>query len=138
MILLLQNSIQNYFTTKRHLTIFFAFNKEFDMSWRFKILKKLHKFGFRGQLPNYIQNFLLSRYFNIRLGDQLLKIYELINGVPQGSVLSPTLFNVTINNRTENVSRPVKCALFRDDITMFILCVNVLQGHQFCKKQRII
>ena len=41
------------------------------------------------------------------------------NGVPQGSVLSVTLFLLAINNIVENIELPVKCCLFADDLTIY-------------------
>ena len=37
-------------------------------------------------------------------------------GVPQGSVLSVTLFNIKINNIVKNINSGTNCALYVDDI----------------------
>ena len=59
-------------------------------------MKDLHDIGLRGRLPNYISNFLSDRSFNVRIGSTLSDTFEQEQGVPQGSILSPTLFNIKI------------------------------------------
>ena len=61
-------------------------------------MKDLHDIGLRGRLPNFISNFLSDRSFNVRIGSTLSETFEQEQGVPQGSILSPTLFNIKINN----------------------------------------
>ena len=38
------------------------------------------------------------RSFNVRIGSTLSDTFEQEQGVPQGSTLSPSLFNIKINN----------------------------------------
>ena len=40
-------------------------------------------------------------------------------GVPQGSVLSVTLFNIKINNIVKNINSGTNCVLYVDD---FLIC----------------
>ena len=55
--------------------------------------------GLRGNLPIFIGNFLSDRTFQIHLGTILSdKIFHQEEGVPQGAILSTTLFNVKIND----------------------------------------
>lgn len=51
--------------------------------------------------------------------------YELENGLPQGSVLSVTLFLCAINSILDSVSLPVKELLYADDLTIFISHKNI-------------
>ena len=46
---------------------------------------------------HWIHNFLNGRKIQVRVGDHTSDIHDLENGCPQGSVLSPILFNVIIN-----------------------------------------
>ena len=61
-------------------------------------MKDLHKLGLKGRLPLFIQNFLSDRTFNVRIGNTLSDIFKQEQGVPQGSILSPTLFGIEIND----------------------------------------
>ena len=78
---------------------FFYLEKAHDTTWNMDgIMKDLHDIGLRGRLPNFISNFLSDRSFNVRIGSTLSETFEQEHGVPQGSILSPTLFNIKINN----------------------------------------
>ena len=84
---------------KEHcVAIFFDLEKAYDTTWKYGIMKDLHDTGLRGRLPNFISNFLSDRSFNVRIGSTLSDTFEQEQGVPQGSILSPTLFNIKINN----------------------------------------
>ena len=51
-----------------------------------------------GQLPNFIQQFLLERQIQVKNEGTLSQPYYLAASVPQGAVLSSTLFNMMIND----------------------------------------
>ena len=83
---------------KNIVSQYFYLEKAYDTTWKYGIMKDLHDIGLRGRLPNLISNFLSDRPFNVRIGSTLSDTFEQEQGVPQGSVLSPTLFNIKINN----------------------------------------
>ena len=107
---------------KEHvLTIFFDFEKAYDTTWKHGILADLWDLGFRGHLPRFIQSFLSERSLNIRVGSTLSELHEQEMEVPQGSILSPALFSIKINNIVKAVLKGTDCSLFADD---FDLCVS--------------
>ena len=67
----------------------------------------------------FIRNFLMKRFTQVRVNGILSKRVELINGVPQGSILSVTLFLITFNDITRCISRPIKKSIFADDLTVY-------------------
>ena len=109
--------IRNAFVKKEHvLTIFF-----YGTTWKHGILADLWDLGFSGHLPRFIHSFLSERYFKVRVGSILSELHEQDMGVPQGSIPSPALFSIKINNIVKAVLKDTDCSLFVDD---FALCVS--------------
>ena len=79
------------------VAVFFDLEKAYDTTWRCGILKVLHNFGLKGRLPNFIKSFLEDRTIQMRVGSTLSDLYDQKQGVPQGAILSTTLFNVKLN-----------------------------------------
>ena len=67
---------------------------------------------------SFITNFLSNRSIQVRANGSLSHPVIIKNGVPQGSVMSTTLFLIGINDITTNLKPPVKTQLFADDITI--------------------
>ena len=61
-------------------------------------MKDLHDIGLKGRLPLFLQNFLTNREFNVKIGSTLSELHQQEQGVPQGSILSVTLFSLKISN----------------------------------------
>jgi ribonuclease HI len=113
--------IQDAFLRGQHsIAVFFDLEKAYDTTWRYNILKTMYSWNFKGRLPVFIQNFINDRSFNVRLGNILSQNFTQENGVPQGSVLSVTLFAIAINAITDCVQSPVSSSLFVDDLA--IIC----------------
>ena len=71
--------------------------------------------GLRGNLPIFLGNILSDRTFQIHLGTILAdKIFHQ-EGVPQGAILSITLFNVKTYDIVKQVDPGVECSLYADD-----------------------
>ncbi len=116
----LTTQISTAFVLRQHLVaIFFDIEKAYDTTWKYGILRTIHSWGLRGRLPLFLVAFLSSRYFRVRLGDGLSASHHLENGVPQGSILSVTLFAIAINSIASIIREPVKASLFVDDFAIF-------------------
>ena len=64
------------------IRVFLDIHKAFDMTWRHGILMKLYAHGFRGNLPNFVYNFLQDRTFFVKLpGNLILDVYVQENWV---------------------------------------------------------
>ena len=55
-------------------------------------------------------------------------------GVPQGSVLSVTLFSVAINNILKEVAPLVKCSLFVDDLAVYCTGYDAASTCQYLQR----
>ena len=91
----LETFIRDAFIKKEHLTaVFFDLEKAYDTTWKHGIIRDLHELGLKGRLPNFIINFLSNRHFKVRVGSTLSDLQDQEEGVPQGSILSVTLFSI--------------------------------------------
>ena len=104
---------------KHTIAVFFDLKKAYDTTWKHGILQKLHNYGLRGHLPIFITFFLECRKIQVRVGAQLSDPASIDEGVPQGSVLSCTLFAVAIDDAVENLPPSVKATLYVDDLTIY-------------------
>ena len=95
----LENRVCAAFRAKQQfVTVFFDLEKAYDTVWRKGNLEALHSYGLRGRLPEFLTEFLAAgRSFRVRVGGCLFGARPQEEGVPQGSVLSVTLFTVGIN-----------------------------------------
>ena len=77
--------------------------------------KNLKSCGISGQIFGYISSFLSNRQLQVVLDRKSLQKYPVNTGVPQGSILDPTLFLLYINDFR------VMCniAIYADDTTLF-------------------
>ena len=125
--------IRNAFVEKEHvLTIFFDLEKAYDTTWKHGILADLWNLSFRCHLPRFIQSFLLECSLRVRVGSTLSELHEQEMGVPQGSILSPALFSIKINNIVKAVLMGTDCSLFVDDFVCEWKDVRVERAMQLC------
>ena len=112
----LETFIRDAFIHNQHLvSVSFDLRIAYDTTWKYGILNDLHSMGLRGNLPICIGNFLSDRTVQIHLGTILFdKIFHQEEGIPQGAILSTTLFNVKINDIVKQVDPDVECSLYVD------------------------
>jgi hypothetical protein len=79
---------------------------------------------------NILRSFLSERMFQVCVGGHLSRARKLENGVPQGSVLSVTLFLVAMQPIFKVVPAGVQILLYADDILL------VVKGHKTEKLYR--
>ena len=112
----LETFIRDAFVNKEHVvSVFFDLEKAYYTTWRYGILKDLHDLGLKGRLPLFIQSFLEDRTMQVRVGSTLSDLYDQEQGVPQGSILSTTLFNIKINNIVNCLDTKIDGSLYVDD-----------------------
>ena len=66
-------------------------SKAFDRVWHAGLLHKIKSYGISGQIFGPISSFLSNRQLQVILNGKSSQGYPDDNGVPQGSILGPTL-----------------------------------------------
>ena len=89
--------------------------KAYDTTWQRGILNVIYDMGLRGFVAFFIANFLRDSTFRTRIGQQYSSEHLQEDGVPQGSILSCTLFSLAINHIANNLPRDVSSSLYIDD-----------------------
>jgi len=118
-IIRLQDNITKYNHNSGYtLGVFLDFEKAFDMLWREGLHIKLFNKGIRGNILNFINNFLSNRTLEVRIGNAKSSKKVVENGTAQGSVISPILFLIMIDDLPSELT-DVESALFADDCSIF-------------------
>ena len=89
--------------TKRIYSCFIDFRKAFDTVWHDGLFHKLQQLGIRGRFLNTIRYIYGNTKCAIKLGDKLTQFFPCKQGVRQGDPLSPTLFNLFLNDLFERL-----------------------------------
>ena len=63
-----------FIKTEHVVAVFFDLEKAYDTTWRYSILKDIHKLGLRGRLPTFIENVLETAPCKSELAPQCLTI----------------------------------------------------------------
>lgn len=109
--------------SKKHSTgmLTFDIEKAFDSVWHKGLLHKLFKLKVPLYLIKIISSFISNRSFFVSISDSDSPTYNIVAGLPQGSVLSPTLFNVFTADLDITASDK---GLFADDTAIFSAAKN--------------
>lgn len=86
---------------KYGITVFLDFERAPGLLWIKCSLCKLHFLQVSGNMFGYIRVFLFfleNHKFQIRFHPSITQTFILSNGMQQGSTVSPTLFNIIIND----------------------------------------
>ena len=93
------------------------FSKAFDKVPHERLLSKLHSFGVRGKLLNWIRAFLTNRFMRVKVNEAISQPATVTSGVPQGSVLGPELFKIYISDLPQTLT--CACLLYADDLKLW-------------------
>ena len=73
-------------------------SKAFDTINHELLIAKLEAYGFNKNALKFIQSYLSNRWQHTKINNSFSSWTKLLEGVPQGSILGPLLFNIYIND----------------------------------------
>jgi hypothetical protein len=114
--------------------VFLDIEKTFDITWQPGFLYKLSKLQFSISLIKLIGSFLSQGKFRVSVEGEMSTPRYMQAGVPQGSVLAPTLYNLHINDTP--LTTGVNLALFADDTCLY--ATDRKEGYVLSKIQRVL
>ena len=152
------NNLVSYYCHKRLKKFYACFvdlEKAFDKLPRDLLLQKLRHIGVSGNFLNILNTMYTNDYVKVRVGNRMTKAISVNQGLRQGCVLSPILFNlfladlqqklveepntspVSIDNNTS-----IPCILWADDIVLLSETREGLQSqinflHSYCNKNKL-
>ena len=80
------------------------------------IINKLEKNNLNPCLTNWVKSFLSERSYQVKWDNKISNSFSINRGVPQGSCLSPTLFNIYFSDIVNSIPKSIDKALFADDL----------------------
>ena len=95
-------------------------SKACDRVWHVGLLHKLKSYRISGQIFGLISFFLNNRQLQLVLDWKSLQEHSVNAGVPEGSILVPTLFLLYINDLPDDVTCDI--AIYADDTTLYSKC----------------
>jgi len=95
--------------------IFLDFSKAFDTLWVAGLLYKLRKLNISTRTYNWIKDYLANRTIQVKVSNTTSSKYQIKNGTPQGSIISPILFILMLTDFPKTTDQTLKTSLFADD-----------------------
>ena len=97
--------------------IFLDVSKVFGRVWHDGLSFKLRQSGISGDITKTLQDFVRNRKERVVLNGQCSFCTDANAGIPQGSILWPSLFLICINDLSDSLKS--ECKLFADDTSLF-------------------
>lgn len=108
--------------------VYFDFEKAFDRMIHQAFANKIRFMGFKSRTVEWFTSYLSNRKFRVKVNQSLSRWSKAEEGVPQGGVLSPIIFNMFIADISQQIS--TKLAQFADDTKLH----NLANNSENCKK----
>jgi len=122
-IVVLENTIQKSINNKEHtIVVYLDIAQAYDAVNINGLLYKLNTNGIKGKMLKFLQQYLSERTYQVRINSTLSETKTLRKGLPQGSILSPILFNIMMYDIPTNPH--VGIMTYADDIVIYFSSKN--------------
>ena len=101
------------------LGLFIDLSKAFDCVNHDILCYKMERYGINGVTAKWFRSYLSNRQQRVCVNGKKSDLHEVAVGVPQGSILGPTLFLLYINDLPDYLGN-VDVTLYADDINIFV------------------
>jgi len=119
--------IANSFHKKEHvIALFLDVAQAYDRIWHSGLLYKLYTIGVPIYLIKITKDFLSFRVFMVKINNSFSTARAIYSGIPQGSILSPLLFNLYLSGIPSLSS--ISIALYADDTALFSSHKNIISA----------
>ena len=104
------------------ILVFLDLSSAFDMVNHQILLKRLQDhYGIYGTVLGWLKFYLSERTQSVKIGDETSEPICLARGVPQGSVLGPSLFSLYVAPIKDIIkSYSLNCAVYADDTQLYV------------------
>ena len=124
---LLHNIYKNLNIKRETYLVYLDLRKAFDTVSHVILTDKLGNIGLDSRTVAWFSSYLTNRSQYVKFNNKTSSVEHISYGVPQGSVLSPTLFSLYINDIVDVVG-PDKLLLYADDTVVYETDTVILQN----------
>ena len=118
-IIYIAQAIANAFKDKKHtLALWIDLEKAFDKVWREGLKLKMQQCGIAGRMYKWISLYRHNWKARTQIKHHQSRKQALRQGIPQGGVLSPTVFLTFIKDITDKLLKNVQEAIYADDFAL--------------------
>ena len=132
---MIQSITESFSLKKKVCSIYFDIQSAFDRVWHAGLIKKLINIKLPSYLLLWLEAFLKDRRYCVQINETRSNWFFSSCGIPQGAVLSPTLFSLFISDIPQNNDdKNSKFLLFGDDLVYFTIFKEIDVETEYLKR----